>query len=86
MYVDIHGLEGLSNLQNTMLKNDLQCPDLGVRQNMGHRGVGWGLMLGSWYPQARVGKTDIWVIKKGHARWPKLETRAYLLNMFTPFN
>lgn len=35
-----YGLERLANLQNTMLNNDLQCPDLGVRQNSGGRGVG----------------------------------------------
>jgi len=54
-----YGLEGLSNLQNTMLNNDLQCPVLTVRQNRGHRGVEWGLVSGSWCRQARVGKADI---------------------------
>ncbi len=54
-----YGLEGLTNLQNTMLDNDLQCPDLGVRQNKGHRGVGWGPIFGGWYQQLFVGKTDI---------------------------
>ena len=34
-----YGLEGLANLEITMLNNDLQCPDLGVRQNKGGRGV-----------------------------------------------
>ncbi|MBM3349460.1 MAG: hypothetical protein FJY58_07175 [Betaproteobacteria bacterium] len=54
-----YGREGLSNLQNTMLNNDSQCPDLGVRQNKGLRGVGWSPVSGSWCRQARVGKTDI---------------------------
>ncbi len=53
-----HGLEGLSNLQNTMHNNGLQCPELGVRQNKGRRGVAWGLVSGSWCRQAFVGKTD----------------------------
>lgn len=55
IYVYTHGREGLTNLQNTMSNNSLQCPDSGVRQNRG-RGVGWGLILGAWYPQAVVGK------------------------------
>jgi hypothetical protein len=33
MYVDTRGVEGPSNLQNTILKNNLQC------QNRGGRGV-----------------------------------------------
>ena len=41
-----HGLEGLANLQNTMLDNGLQCPDLGVHQNTDGHGVRWGQMLG----------------------------------------
>ncbi len=53
-----YGLEGLANLQNTMLNNGLQCPDSGVRQNKGRRGAGWRPMSGSWCPQAFVGKTD----------------------------
>ncbi len=53
-----YGLEGLANLQNTILNNGLQCPDSGVRQNRGHRGVEWGLVLGPLYRQAFVGKTD----------------------------
>lgn len=53
-----HSLEGLTNLQNTMLNNGLQCPDLTVRQNKGGRGTEWSLVLGSWCPQVRVGKTD----------------------------
>jgi len=51
----------------------------GVRRNTGGRGAGWDLTLGSWCRQVLVGKTDIWVFKKGHAWWPKLETRAYLI-------
>jgi hypothetical protein len=39
-----YGLEGLANLQNTMLNNGLYCPDLGVRQNTGGYGVDWGLV------------------------------------------
>jgi hypothetical protein len=53
-----YGLEGLSNLQNTMLNNGLQCPDSGARQNRGHRGVGWDQLLSACYPQAFAGKTD----------------------------
>jgi|GEM_PF-4591758 len=53
-----YGREGLANLPNTMLDKDIHCPNLGVRQNMGRRGVGWGLILRAWYPQAFVGKTD----------------------------
>ncbi|QWD75415.1 hypothetical protein ICV32_06050 [Polynucleobacter sp. MWH-UH24A] len=53
-----YGLEGFSNLRNTMLDNGLSNPDLGVRQNRGGHGVGWDLMLGSWCWQAFVGKTD----------------------------
>ena len=53
-----YGLEGLDNLQNTMLNNGLQCPDLGVRQNNCGSGVEWGQMSGSRYLQAFVGKTD----------------------------
>ena len=41
-----YGLEGLANLQNTILNNGLQRPDSGVRQNRGGRGVQWGPMLG----------------------------------------
>ena len=40
-----YGLEGLSNLRNTMVDNGLQCPDLGVRQNTGLAGIEWGLVL-----------------------------------------
>jgi len=69
-----YGLEGLSNLQDTIFDNGVSSPDLGVRQNKGLRGAGWGQMLRAWYLQARVGKTDIWVFKKGHAGWTKLET------------
>jgi len=47
---------------------------LTVRQNNCGSGVGWGQILRAWYPQAFVGKADIWVFKKGHAGWPKLET------------
>ena len=54
-----HSLEGLTNLQNTMLNNGLQCPDLTVRQNKGGRGVGWVPMFGSWSQQALIGKTDV---------------------------
>ena len=54
-----YGLEGLANLQNTMLNNGSQCPDLGVRQNTGDRGVRWGHVLRAWCLQAFVGKTDI---------------------------
>ena len=43
-----YGLEGLANLQNTILNNDLQCPNLGVRRNTGGYGIGWGPMSGSW--------------------------------------
>ena len=68
-----------------MFDNGLQCPDLGVRQNKGRRGVAWGLVSGSWCRQAFVEKTDIWVFKKGHARWPKLETRAYLIKYVYAF-
>ena len=53
-----YGLEGLANLRKTMLNNDSQCPDLGVREKTGGHGVGWDLMLGSWYLQVFVGKTD----------------------------
>ncbi|NDD67740.1 hypothetical protein EBZ35_08875, partial [bacterium] len=55
----IHGLAGLSNLLKTILNNNSQCPDLGVRQNGGGRGVGWGLVLSFRYRQVYVGKTDI---------------------------
>ena len=58
-HVATHGLEGLANLQNTMLDNGLQCPNLGVHQNRGHRGVGWDQILRAWCLQVRVGKTDI---------------------------
>jgi hypothetical protein len=53
-----YGLEGLANLQNTMLNNGLYCPDLGVRQNTGGFGIQWSLMSGSRCRQAVVGKTD----------------------------
>ena len=42
-----------------MLDNGLSSPDLGVRQNKGRRGVGWGPMSGSWCPQAVIEKTDL---------------------------
>ena len=42
-----------------MPNNGLRCHDLGVRQNRGRRGVGWGPMSGSWCRQAFVGKTNI---------------------------
>ena len=54
-----YGLEGLANLRNTMLNNDIQCPGLGVRQNRGGRGVGWGQMFRAWCLQAFVGKNRI---------------------------
>jgi hypothetical protein len=53
-----YALEGLANLQDTMFNNGLQCPDSGVRQNQGHRGVEWSQILGSRFLQAFVGKTD----------------------------
>ena len=65
-----YGLEGLANLEITMLNNDLQCLDLGVRQNKGRRGVGWGPMLRAWYPQAFVGKAD--KIKRGKLGYLRL--------------
>jgi len=52
-----YGLEGLANLEITMLNNDLQCLDLGVRQNTGLTGVEWGQMSGSWCWQAFVEET-----------------------------
>ena len=58
-HVATHGLEGLTNLRNTMFDNDSQCPDLGVRQNRCGRGVWCGQMLRAWYLQVFVGKTDI---------------------------
>ncbi len=53
-----HSLEGLTNLQNTMLNNGLQCPDSGVRQNTGGRGTEWSLILSFRYLQVHVGTTD----------------------------
>jgi len=53
-----YGREGLANLQDTIFDNGVSSPDLGVRQNKGRRGAGWGLILRAWYLQARVGKTD----------------------------
>jgi hypothetical protein len=47
------------NLLKTMVDNGLSSPDLGVRENRGGRGVGWGPMSGSRFLQAFVGKTDI---------------------------
>ncbi len=41
-----------------MFDNGLSSPDLGVRPNRGHRGDEWSQILGSWFLQARVGKTD----------------------------
>ena len=55
-----HGLEGLANLQNTMLNNGLQRAGFGVHQNMGGYDVGRGPISDSRYLQAFVGKTDIW--------------------------
>ena len=42
-----------------MLNNSLQWAGLTVRQNTGGRGAGWDQILRAWYPQVRVGKTDI---------------------------
>jgi len=54
-----HGLEALANLLKTIPNNGIHCPDLGVRQNMCHRGVGLAPMLGACCRQPFVGKTDI---------------------------
>jgi len=54
-----YGLEGLANLQSTMLNNGLQCPDSGVHQKKSGGGVGWGQILGSWCRQALVDKRTL---------------------------
>ena len=57
LLITTHGLEELTNLQNTMFNNSLQWVGLTVRQNTGGRGAGWDQILRAWYPQAFVGKT-----------------------------
>jgi len=42
-----------------MFDNGLQYPNVGVRQNKGRHGAGWGPMPDSRCLQVFVGKTDI---------------------------
>ena len=53
-----YGLEGLANLPKTMPNNILQWAGFGVHQNTSLAGVEWCLVLGPWYRQVFVGKTD----------------------------
>ncbi|NCA08768.1 MAG: hypothetical protein EBQ50_01780 [Burkholderiaceae bacterium] len=47
-----YGLEGLANLQNTMLNNGLQWVGLGCSSKHSFYGIRWSQMSGSWCRQA----------------------------------